>query len=183
MRKRDLSSVTLLVLFLLPVFVQAFDIDRNLVSGEFYAAYRNASAGWRIEGAFSSSDGIEFFICDADNFTKWKRGESVFLYEHSEETTGKTFNFTIPYDSEWYVIFSNAQSQFTTSLGAEIYYINQDDIIQTQVSWIVQSTIVTPLFIGFLAVFGSLCLFGVWISRRSEPFPAVKYDEILEKPK
>lgn len=182
MRKRVLSCVPLLVLFLLPVFAQAFNIDRNLVTGEFYAAYRSADAGWRIEGSFSSSNDIEFFICDADNYTKWKREESVFLYEHSEETIGQTFNFTIPYDSEWYVIFSNAQSLSTTSLEAEVCFIDQEDITQTQVSWIVQSTIVTPLFIGFLAALGAVCLLGVWISRRGNPFPAVRYEDILPKP-
>jgi hypothetical protein len=172
----------LLVLLLLPVFIQASSIGRALVAGEFYAAYRDAETGWRIEGSFSTSNHIEFFICDADNYTKWKRDESVFLYEHSEETTGITFNFTIPYDSEWYVIFSNAQSPSRTSLDAEIFYIDQEGIIQTQVSWTVQSTIVTPLFIGLLALFGAICLLSVWVSRRTEQFPAVRYDEILPKP-
>jgi hypothetical protein len=182
MRKRILSGIMLLVFFLLPAFVQAFNIDRNLVTGEFYTAYRSADAGWRIEGSFSSSNDIEFFICDADNYTKWRKEESVFLYEYREEATGQTFNFTIPYDSEWYVIFSNVQSKSDTSLEAEIYYIDQADITQTQVSWIVQSAIVTPLFIGFLAALGAVCLLGVWISRRGNPFPAVRYEDILPKP-
>lgn len=62
MRKRELSSYTLLVFFLLPVFTQAFSIDRDLGVGEFYAAYRSADTGWRIEGSFSASNDIEFFI-------------------------------------------------------------------------------------------------------------------------
>jgi hypothetical protein len=182
MHKRELSSVTLLVLFLIPVFVQAFSIDRDLGVGEFYAAYRNASTGWRIEGSFSVSNDIEFFFCDADNYTKWKRDETVVLYEHSEETTGQTFNFTVPYDSTWYVVFSNAQAQSVTSLDADLYYIDQSDIVQTQVSWLTQSTILSPLFIGLLLAVPVVCLLGVWISRRGEPFPAVEYDKILPKP-
>jgi hypothetical protein len=182
MRKKVLSYVLLLVLFLLPVFTQAFSIDRNLGVGEFYAAYRNASAGWRIEGSFSTNTDIEFFICDEDNYTKWKRNESVMLYEHVEETTSKSFNFTIPHDSMWYIVFSNIESQSVVSLDAEFYYVDQSDIVQTQVSWLTQSTILTPMFIGFLLLIPVVCLLGVWISRKSEPFPAVKYDEILSKP-
>jgi hypothetical protein len=171
----------LLVLFLLPVFVQGFSVDRNLGAGEFYTAYRNAETGWRIEGSFSVNRDIEFFICDEDNYTRWKRHETVILHEHSEETTGQTFNFTIPYDSTWYVVFSNVQAQSVNSLEAELYYVDQSDIVQTQVSWIIESTVVTPMLIGFLLVIPIVCLLGIWVSRRSEPFPAVKYNEILSK--
>ncbi|MBY8998464.1 MAG: hypothetical protein KGD60_12095 [Candidatus Thorarchaeota archaeon] len=182
MRKRELSSVTFLVLFLLPIFVQAFSIDRDLGAGEFYAAYRDASTGWRIEGSFSASNDIEFFICDEDNYTRWKRQESAKLHEHSEDTPGQTFNFTIPYDSVWYVVFFNVQSNFVTSLDAEFYYFDQSDIVQTQVSWITQSTIIGPLFIGVLVAVPVVCLLVIWISRRGERFPAVRYEKILPKP-
>ena len=182
MRKRVLSCVSLFVLFLLPVFVEGFSIDRVLGVGEFYAAYRNAEAGWRIEGSFSVNRDIEFFICDADNYTRWKRHESVVLHEHSEETTNQMFNFTIPHNSTWYVVFSNVQSQSVISLEANLYFIDQSDIVQTQVSWITESTILTPVFIGFLLLIPFVCLLGVWISRKSEQFPAVRYDEILSKP-
>ena len=181
MRKRELSSVMFLVLFLLPVFVQAFSIDRNLVLDEFYAAYRTASTGWRIEGSFSASRDIEFFICDEANYTGWKRQESVVLYEHSEVTTGQTFNFTIPYDSIWYVVFLNVHRS-VISLEADLYYIDQSDITHTQVTWIVESTVVTPLFIVFLLAVPIVCIFGIWISRRGESFPAVRYEKILPKP-
>lgn len=182
MRKRRLGIVMLLVLFLLPVLAQGFDIDRTLGAGEYYAVYRNASAGWRIEGSFSVNNDIEFFICDADNYTRWQRQESVSLFEHSVETTGQMFNFTIPYDSIWYVVFSNVQSQDVISLEAELYYIDQSDTTQTQVTGITQSTILTPMFIGFLLAILVVCLLGIWLSRRSEPHPAVRYEEILPKP-
>jgi hypothetical protein len=182
MRKRELTCISLLVVFLLPVFTHAFDIDRNLGVGEFYAAYRDAAVGWRIEGSFSVNHDVEFFICDADNYTRWKRHDSTVLYEHNVESVGQSFNFTVPYNSTWYVVFSNVQSQSVISLEAELHYIDQSDIVQTQVSWTSQSTILTPMFIGFLMLIPVICLFGVWISRKSEPFPAVKYDEILSKP-
>ena len=181
MHKRELCSVTFLVLFLLPVFAQGFDIDRDLGIDEFYAAYRTASTGWRIEGSFSASRDIEFFICDEANYTGWKRQESVVLYEHSEVTTGQTFNFTIPYDSIWYVVFLNVQ-RGVISLEADLYYKDQADIAQTQVTWIIESTVLTPLFIVFLVAVPVVCLLGIGISRRGESFPAVRYEKILPKP-
>ncbi len=182
MRKRELSSVMLLVLFLLPLFAQGFDIDRNLGVGEFYGAYRNADAGWRIEGSFTASKSIEFLICDADNYNKWVNNQTALLYEHQEQVTSYTFNFTIPHDATWYIVFSNAYSQGINSLEAELYYKNQAGIVQTQVTWVSQSTIVTPLLIGFLLAVLVVCLLGIWMSRRSEPQPAVRYEEILPKP-
>lgn len=179
MCKRKLSIVMLLVLFLLPVFVEAFSIDRDLGVGEFYAAYRNADAGWRIEGSFSVNNDIEFFICDVNNYTRWNRNESVLLFEHSEETSGRLFNFTIPYDSTWYVVFSNIQPNSVVSLEAAFFYIDQSDITHTQVTWITQSSIMTPLFVGALFAILTVCLLGIWISRKKEQFPAVKYDKLL----
>ncbi|MFX1559592.1 MAG: hypothetical protein ACFFBL_03295, partial [Promethearchaeota archaeon] len=139
MRKRSLSSITLLVLFLFPVFVQAFSVERDLGVGQFYAVYRDADTGWRIEGSFSVSSDIEFFICDAGNYTKWTLDAGVVLYEHSVETSGKTFNFTIPYDAVWYVVFSNAQSQDASSLETELYYIDHSNNVQTQIAWKAQT--------------------------------------------
>jgi hypothetical protein len=96
-------------------------------------------------------------------------------------TTGQTFNFTIPYDSIWYVVFLNVQ-RGVISLEANLYYIDQADIAQTQVTWIIESTVVTPLFIVFLLAVPVVCILGIWISRRGEPFPAVRYEEILPNP-
>ncbi len=181
MRRKILICFPFLILLVLPVFAQGFDIDRNLGVDEFYAVYRSADAGWRIEGSFSTSGNVEFFICDADNYTRWINNENVLLYEHSEVTTGQTFNFTIPYTSTWYVIFSNVQSLVVTNLNAELYYIDQSDITQTQVTWINESSIATPLFIGFFVAIFAVCLLGISISRKDSSFPAVRYDEILPK--
>ena len=182
MRKRRLSVVVFLVLFMLPMLVQGFDIDRDLGASASYAIYQESSEGWRIEGTFSSSEVIEFFICDEGNYTRWTRNQVISSYEYNEESLGQTFNFTIPYDSVWYVVFSNIRSQNTNSLEAELYFIDLSDIVQTEIGWISHSTILTPAMIGFLIAVPALCLLGVWMSRRSEQFPAVKYDKILPKP-
>lgn len=182
MRKSFLSSLSIVILLLLPLFAQAFDIDRDMGVGELYVVYGNANAGWRIEGSFSADYDIEFFICDTENYSRWDRKQSAFLYEHDEETTGNIFNFTIPYDSEWYVVFSNIQLQSPISLQAEVYYIDQSDVVQTQVGWYSRNMLVTPLFIGILLIVPIALLIGVYISRKREPVPAVRYDEILSTP-
>ncbi|MFW9807397.1 MAG: hypothetical protein ACFFFK_11775 [Candidatus Thorarchaeota archaeon] len=182
LRKKLLSCVLFLVVFLLPALIPAFSIDRNLGTGEFYSVYREANVGWRIEGSFSTNNNVEFFICDEGNYTNWKKHQSVLLQEHNESTTGQTFNFTIPYDSTWHVVFYNSKSQGSNNLEAELYFIDQFDIVQTEVAWISQTRLWTPTTIGLLFVAPVLCLLVVWISRRSEEIPAVNYDEILPKP-
>jgi len=182
MRKGVLGCTILVVLFLLPIFTQAFSVDRNLVPAEFYAAYRDASVGWRIEGSFSTNNDIDFFICDEGNYTRWERDQSAFLYEHSEATRGKTFNFTMPHDAVWYVVFSNVESVSTASLKAELFFKDLSDIEQTQVTWITRSTILNPAFIAFLFMIPVIGLLGIGIARKRESFPAVRYDEILPKP-
>lgn len=171
-----------LTLLLLPLFAQAFGVDRNLNPSEFYTVYRDANAGWRIEGSFSTDIDIEFFICDAGNYTIWERYESAILYERNEATKGLTFNFTIPHDGVWYVVFSNVQSPHTTSLEAELFFKDLSNIDRTQVTWITKSTVLSPAFIGLLIAIPVVLLLVVWISRKSESFPAVRYDEILKKP-
>jgi hypothetical protein len=171
----------LLVLLQLPIHAQAFSIVRNLDYGVFFATYRNANTGWRIEGSFSSNIDIEFFICDEGNYTSWVRNENAVLCEHNEETNDYDFNFTIPHDSTWYVVFSNGRADRTVSLEAELNYVDQSGIAQPDVMWTTQSTILTPLFIGFLFAIPVICIIGVWVARGRDLFPAVKYDKILPK--
>ena len=182
LRKRKLSGIIFIVLFLYPLGADAFDIERNLGVGEFFAAYSIAGTGWRIEGSFSTNRDIEFFICDSSNYTRWNRNENIIHFEHSEETSGKAFNFTVPYNSSWYVIFSNLQSNNIIELNAEFFFIDNSGYTYTQVAWIAQSTILTPMFIGLLIAILSVCLIGIWASRRSETQPVVNYEKILPKP-
>jgi hypothetical protein len=182
MREKQLGSVMAIVLFLLPVVGQAYSIDRDLGVGECYTAYREAKAGWRIEGSFSVSREIEFFICDASNYTRWIRNESVVFFEHNETTSNQLFNFTIPYDSIWYVVFFNIQTNSIVSLEAQVFFIDGAGTTYTQISWTARSMLITPLLIGFTLAILSVCLLGIWVSRRTEKQPAVRYEEILPKP-
>ena len=170
----------LLVLFLSPTMIQAFDVDVSLGYGQFYVAHRNANSGWRIEGSFSSESVIEFAVCDSDNYSKWLNNQTAFLYEHCG-VTSHSFNFTVPYSGDWYVIFSNTHSS-TNNLNAEVYYIDDSGTKQTQITVLIQSSVITPFLVGFVVVFAGVLLLGIWFSRRRERQPAVKYEELLSVP-
>ncbi|MFW9886328.1 MAG: hypothetical protein ACFFEX_18225 [Candidatus Thorarchaeota archaeon] len=180
---REFVSIgALLFLFLLPVPAKALSAEANLGFGEVYGLYRNANAGWRVEGSFTAVNAIEFFICDAGNYSKWINNQAAVLFDHNEQTTVHNFNFTIHYDSVWYVIFSNSYAAGNISLDAEIRFIDQLGVEQTQVNEITHNLISAPLVIGFLAAGMGISILGVWWARRREPRPAVRYDEILSKP-
>jgi len=180
-RERILIAVVLLAFFLLPMGIQAHEIDVNLGYGQFYAVHRNASNGWRIVGTFSADFTIEFAICDSGNYSRWLNNQTPLLYEHSEASS-LSFNFTVPYDDDWYVIFSNTLSAAPNNLIAYIYYIDQAGTTQTQITTFVQSSIVTPFFVGILAMTTGICLLGIWCARRKERQPAVNYEELLSVP-
>ena len=182
MKKAIVSFSIFLVLFLLPLPIGALSVDENLNYGEFYGLYREADAGWRIEGSFTTVNDVEFFICDAGNYRHWINNDAAVLYEHQERTTSHTFNLTIQYDAIWYVIFSNSHTASNTSLEAEVRFIDQLSVEQTQVNVITQNLISTPLVLGFIAAGLGLSILGIWWARRREPTPAVRYDEILSKP-
>ncbi len=182
MKKATLSFAILLVLILLPLPTKSLSVDTELNFGEFYGLYRDGDAGWRIEGSFTTVNAIEFFICDAGNYSNWVNNQVAVLYEHREQAVTHTFNFTTQYDAIWYVIFSNSQTTSNNSLDAEIRFIDQLGVEQTQVNVVNQNLISAPLLIAFIAPSLVLCLLGIWWARKREPSPAVRYDEILSKP-
>jgi hypothetical protein len=181
MRERIFVIVALLLFFLSPTLIQALDIDVELGYGQFCVAHRNANNGWRIEGTYLAESTIEFAICDVGNYSKWLNNQTPSLYEHYE-VTSHSFNFTIRYNGEWYVIFSNTYSSITTNLNAKDYYIDQFGTTQTQITMSIQSSIITPVLIGFIVIIAGLCLLGIWFSRRRERQPAVRYEDLLSVP-
>ncbi|MFQ5834187.1 MAG: hypothetical protein ACE5H4_15900 [Candidatus Thorarchaeota archaeon] len=181
MKKTRTGVVILLVLFLVPQAVDALGMDLDLRYREFYAAFRDTGDGWRIEGFFTASDSVEFFICDEDNYYKWIWSQNAVMYDHHELTTSHTFNFTVPHDAVWYVIILNAHTA-NNSLEGELYYIDQSNTIQLEVNEGVKGLISAPLFLIFVLAVAVASIVGVWWARRREPFPAVRYDEILRGP-
>ena len=170
MHKKELSIITLTVLFLLPVASQAFTTQRSLVAGESYAVYGDADAGWKIQGSFVTTDDIEFFICDSGNYTSWRLHESVVRYNYSESTLSELINFTVPYDSVWYLVFAARADRGVDSLEVDVNYIDQSNVTQTQVSWVSHAPEIDYLLIGFvgaLAAIGLIAVLGVtWKAAR-----------------
>ncbi|MFW9807398.1 MAG: hypothetical protein ACFFFK_11780 [Candidatus Thorarchaeota archaeon] len=164
MNKKELSVIALIVLFLLPVASQAFTVEKSLVPGEIYAVYGNAEAGWRIEGSFVTTNDIEFFICNESNYTAWKLHETSVRYNYRNTTLGEEFNFTVPYESVWYVVFSDFEARGVDGIEIEVNYIDQLNTTHTQVSWASYTPEVDYLLIGLVgvtAVIGILVVFFV----------------------
>jgi hypothetical protein len=181
MRKRIFVAVVLLVFFLSPVMIQALDVNVNLGYGEFYVVHRSASNGWRIIGEFTAENTIDFAICDVGNYSKWLNNQTPLLYEHYVGTS-YSLNFTVPYDDDWYVVFSNGYSFAPNNLNIEVYYIDQTGTTQTQLTAFFQSEIVTPFLVTFIIIIVVVCLLGIWCARRKERQPAVRYEELLSVP-
>lgn len=161
MHKRELSTIVLVVLFLLPIASQAFTTQRSLASGESYALYRSAETGWRIEGSFVTTNDIEFFICDAGNYTSWRAHEPVVRYHYNDSTLGELINFTVPYNSVWHVVFSASEDRGVDSLEVDVNYIDQFNVTQTQVSWISHNPELDNLMIGFVVALAAISLIAV----------------------
>ncbi len=166
MNKKGLSVITLIILFLLPLASQAFTTEKSLVPGEFCAAYREADAGWRIEGAFVTTNDIEFFICDMSNYTAWRSQGTFVRYNYSDSTLGGLISFTVPYESVWYVVFSDIEVRGIDNMEVEVNYIDQSNVTQTQVSWISQSPEIDILLIGFVGVVAIIGFLGILIVLR-----------------
>ncbi|MFX0069409.1 MAG: zinc ribbon domain-containing protein [Candidatus Hodarchaeota archaeon] len=65
-------------------------------------------SGVVIHGSISVQMGsVEFFIVNEGNYSRWSDGLSCYVY-----SLGWSFNFTIPYDDEWYAVFDNPDSMF-----------------------------------------------------------------------
>lgn len=181
MRERMLLVAVLFVFFVSPVMTQALEINVNLGYGELYVVHRNASDDWRVIGSFTADSTIEFAICDSGNYSRWLNNQTPTRYELYVGTS-YSFNFTVPYAGDWYVVFSNGYSSVPNNLDIEVYYIDQTGTTQTQLNTFHQSQVVTPFIVAFITIFTVVCILGIWCARRKEPQPAVRYEELLSVP-
>ena len=72
-----------------------------------------------IQVRVASGDGLEFFICDDNNYEDWRDGLSVTLYEHQQSMTSFSIFFDVPRIDDWRVVFNN-----------------EDDVSQHLVGWV-----------------------------------------------
>ncbi|MBE0526629.1 MAG: hypothetical protein IH631_06775 [Candidatus Thorarchaeota archaeon] len=63
-----------------------------------------------ISGYFETDDntmGLDFFICDAANFTQWVSNGTGTGYEINTDMHTLGFEWTVTYDDTWYIVLSN----------------------------------------------------------------------------
>ena len=97
-----------------PVEALPFDTeinDESVAAGLYYSENFALSTGDVISGYFETivdTQGLDFFICDAANFTNWDLGFSATGFEVATNMHTNYFSLTVPYSDTWYVVFSNA---------------------------------------------------------------------------
>ncbi len=88
---------------------------------EWWYLSGNLAAGTEISGHFSSfftTDGIDFFICDEENYEIWEGGGTADVYGLRENYHQSNIAaFTIPTTGVWYIVWSAVGQDDTVSLS------------------------------------------------------------------
>ncbi len=86
--------------------------------GSWYALYAYRTEGYKSEFALqvtaSGNSEIDFFICDAGNYSLWSDGYTATVYKLHENIVSYGSHFVYPYSDDWYFVFSNTFSLFTS---------------------------------------------------------------------
>jgi hypothetical protein len=106
-----------------------FDIFVNALS--YYSYYGEQVMDTAMYGSFTSSIGIDFFICDQENFDLWTGSQASTAYEISNNVGSKDWTFIAPYTDTWYVVFDNTDN-FNQ---AHVVGTNRYDVTAPTVSW------------------------------------------------
>ena len=70
-----------------------------------------------IQVRVASGDGLEFFICDDDDYEDWRDGLAATLYEHQESMTSVSIVFDFPRIDDWRVVFHNEDDETQHLVG------------------------------------------------------------------
>lgn len=84
--------------------------DTTLNAGSWYRWYGTMTSGTKLSGFFETSvatEGIDFLICDDTNYDLYSAGQSANVYSLKQNMHYASYSFTLPYDDDWYVVFSN----------------------------------------------------------------------------
>ena len=109
-----------------PVEALPFDneyTDQSISPGAYLYDTFILIAGEEISGYFetvSDAQGLDFFICDAANFTDWDLGFSATGFEVASNMHTYWFSFTAPYTDTWYVVFDNTGGSLYITFDAFI---------------------------------------------------------------
>lgn len=97
-----------------------------LENDEYLTLSGNMDAGTVVSGHFStffSTDGVDFFICDEDNFDIWYDGGTADVYGLRENYHQSSIaSFTIPTSGVWYLVWSaiGQDDTVTVSYGVDV---------------------------------------------------------------
>ncbi|TFH07090.1 MAG: hypothetical protein E4H14_09275 [Candidatus Thorarchaeota archaeon] len=105
-----------------PVEALPFDgefTDQPIAAGNWYKVWDTMTTGDVITGYFethSSTQGLDFFICDSANLDLWEGGFTSTRYEPETNMHTSYFSFTVPNSDTWYCVFSNRGGSTTVTV-------------------------------------------------------------------
>lgn len=86
---------------------QTATVDVWIDAGSYHYYYSTRSSGTGYYGHFTASGGIDFFICDQENFDLWTSGYTASVYERHPSAGSADWEFVIPSTGTWYVMYDN----------------------------------------------------------------------------
>jgi hypothetical protein len=85
----------------------------------YYGAIVEGHGGY---GSFTVHyDDITFFICDQENFDKYKNGESYSAYCFLEDVVSGNYKFRYTHADTWYFVFCNKDSIYAKDITFDVY--------------------------------------------------------------
>ncbi|RLE67545.1 MAG: hypothetical protein DRJ43_07255 [Thermoprotei archaeon] len=104
MMRRLVSSAFLSILILALLCPRACSVEtvRVPAGGYRYGYFTDLDEGDTIKVWFRVIDGpdITVFICDAENFARYARGERALVYELHEDYIEGSISFSVPYGGD-----------------------------------------------------------------------------------
>ena len=163
---------SLLMLLLTPCsYVHSTETIRVPAGGLSYYYFTDLDEGDTIKVWFKVVRGpdITVFICDAENFARYTRGETATVYGIREDCIEASINFPVPHGGTWYVVFDNTDELFT------------DVIVECEVSAMKTSApgLNTMMVIIGIAVIAAIAIVVIVVaivvvkSKRAAPPPTV----------
>ncbi|MHA1863264.1 MAG: hypothetical protein ACTSWA_05805, partial [Candidatus Thorarchaeota archaeon] len=151
-----------------------------LEDDEYYIVYDTFAAGTDIDGHFStffSTDGLDFFICDQENFNQWDAGSSATGFSIETDMHQSSIDeFTIPTAGVWYCVFvaTDEVDTVTFSFGIDV---DTSGAITTPTSN--GELQISPVMLGVIAAVFLVIILVCVVSRRKRgdtgPAPTVDH--------
>ncbi|MFX0091210.1 MAG: hypothetical protein ACFFBD_05555 [Candidatus Hodarchaeota archaeon] len=127
MKKLLIAKMCLIVLIFLfslyPVqntVASDWDYEENndvIADGDWDGWVGTLSTGTVLTGYYETSvptEGLDFFICDDANYNIFTGGGSATVYSLKENMHTAYFDYTLPYDDTWHLVFYNSGSTSVT---------------------------------------------------------------------